>query len=60
MATEKEIRETILRIAGNPSVGAIVDLADDLAAAIVELDAPPVRGKKPDVETRVLGSSETR
>lgn len=60
MATEKEIRETILRVAGNPSVGAIVDLADDLAAAISELDAPPVRGKKPDVETRVLGPSETR
>jgi hypothetical protein len=60
MATEEQIRETILRVAGYPSVGAIVDLADELAAEIAELDARPVRGKKVSPETRVIGPSETR
>lgn len=60
MATSEEIRETILRVAGNPAAGAIVDMADELADAIAEIDSPPVRGKKPDVETRVVGPSETR
>jgi hypothetical protein len=60
MATISEIRETILRVAGNPSVGAIVDLADELAAEISALDSPPVRGKKVSPETRVIGPLETR
>jgi hypothetical protein len=60
VATPGEIRETILRVAGNPAAGAIVDIADELADAIAGLDEPPVRGVKPEVETRVVGPAETR
>lgn len=60
MATQAEIKKTILRVAGNPSVGAIASLADDMAAAIVALDESPVRGKKPEKEMRVFGPTETR
>lgn len=60
MPTPAEIRETILRVAGNPAAGAIVDMADELADAISKLDEVPVRGVKPDVETRVVGPAEIR
>jgi hypothetical protein len=60
MATVGEIKETILRVAGNPSVGVLADLAEAMALAIVELDAPVVRGKKPPIETRVTVVSEKR
>jgi len=60
MATEAEIKKAILRVAGNPSVGSIVSLADEMAAAIVALDEVPVRGKKASPETRVFGPAETR
>lgn len=60
MATQAEIKKTILRVAGNPSVGAIASLADEMAAAIVALDESPVRGAKAEKETRVFGPTETR
>lgn len=43
MATAKEIERVILKIAGNPSVGAIKDLAPQWAQAIAELDAPKIK-----------------
>jgi len=39
MATFDEIKATILDVAGNPTSGAIADLADSWAAAIVSLDS---------------------
>jgi hypothetical protein len=60
VATRAEIRDAILRVAGNPSVGAIASLADEMADAIAALDEVPVRGKKPEKETRVFGPTETR
>ena len=43
MATAKEIERTILNIAGNPSVGAVKDLAPVWAEAIAKLDEPKVK-----------------
>lgn len=60
MASKEDIKKTILRITGNPSAGAMAAIVDDLAEAIAELDSPTARGKKPEVETRVIDPSETR
>ena len=38
MATKDQIKKTILDLAGNPSSGVIVDLADTWAEAIEKLD----------------------
>jgi hypothetical protein len=54
MADQETIKRTILKIAGNPSVGPIKDLADEWARAIVALDAEPTK------ETRVTKAAETR
>lgn len=54
MADHEAIKREILRIAGNPSAGAIKDLADEWARAIVALDVEPTK------ETRVMKAAETR
>jgi hypothetical protein len=40
MATQKEIKDAILAVAGNPDSGLIYDYADRFAEAIAGLDAP--------------------
>jgi hypothetical protein len=40
MATKEQIKQTILSIAGDPSVGEIYSLADKWADAIWKLDNP--------------------
>jgi hypothetical protein len=40
MATKQQIKDTILKIAGEPSVGEIYSLADKWADAIWKLDNP--------------------
>lgn len=40
MATQKEIKDAILAVAGNPDSGVIHDYAERFAEAIVGLDAP--------------------
>ncbi len=40
MATKEQIKQTILAIAGDPSVGEIYSLADKWADAIWKLDNP--------------------
>jgi hypothetical protein len=40
MATQQEIKNAILAVAGNPDSGVIFDYADRMASAIVGLDAP--------------------
>lgn len=55
MASKKEIKEAILKVAGNPVSGPIASLADAMADAVVALD------KKPEPKTkRVLDVPETR
>ena len=57
MATRDQIKQTILRVAGNPTSGVVKDLADEWARQIEELDNPPVQRSK---EKRVMESSEIR
>lgn len=54
MATQAQIKKTILQIAGNPETGSIKELADEMARAIAELD------KEPAKESRVIEAAETR
>jgi hypothetical protein len=58
MATQDEIKRAILKAAGNPSVGVIADLADDLAKEVWELDN--TNSYNPAKEARVVDSKETR
>lgn len=58
MATKQEIKDAILKVAGNPVSGVIAELADAIAQAVVDLDAPvSVRAEK---ETRVTKPTEIR
>jgi len=57
MATEKQIENVILELAGKPSSGIIKELAPKWARAIAEMDKVPTQEKK---ETRVTDSSEIR
>jgi hypothetical protein len=58
MATQDEIKKAILKAAGNPSVGVIADMADDLAKAVWQLDN--TNSYNPAKEARVVDSKETR
>jgi hypothetical protein len=58
MASKDDIKRAILKTAGNPSVGIIADLADDLAKAVWELDN--TNSHNPAKEARVVESKETR
>jgi hypothetical protein len=58
MATKDEIKAAILKSAGNPTVGVIADMADDLAKAVWELDNK--NSENPAKEARVIESKETR
>ena len=58
MASKDDIKRAILKVAGNPSVGVIADLADDLAKAVWELDN--TNSYNPAKEARVVQSKETR
>jgi hypothetical protein len=58
MASQDEIKKAILKAAGNPSVGVIADMADDLAKAVWQLDN--TNSYNPAKEARVVDSKETR
>jgi hypothetical protein len=58
MATQDDIKKAILNAAGNPSVGVIADIADDLAKAVWELDN--TNSYSPAKEARVVDIKETR
>lgn len=65
MADKETIKQAILAAAGNPSVGAIAEMADAMADAVVSLDKPkqPVRYAErvqASKETRVMDARETR
>ena len=70
MASKEQIKQVILQIAGDPSVGEIYSLADKWADAIYKLDNPDV-AQKSDAdgnttayvatrETRITKPTETR
>lgn len=58
---KQQIKEAILKVAGNPDSGAIAELADAMAEAVANIDKP-VETKKfnPVAETRITEISETR
>jgi hypothetical protein len=58
MATQNDIKNAILKAAGNPSVGVIAEMADELAKAVWELDN--TNSYNPAKEARVVDSKETR
>lgn len=41
MTTQAEVKKAILKAAGNPVSGVIVEMADDFARAVMELLKPP-------------------
>lgn len=57
MASQEQIRQTILKVAGNPDSGPIRALADEMAQAIADLDEPPHQADK---EKRILIPTEVR
>jgi hypothetical protein len=62
MASKQEIKDTILKVAGEPISGVIFDLAETWADAIVALDAPQTAAIAPAAtkETRVTKPEEVR
>lgn len=57
---KEQIKSAILKTAGNPESGAIADLADAIADAILNIDTPEVKKFNPVSETRVIESKEIR
>lgn len=62
MASKDEIKDVILKLAGEPVSGPIADLAEKWAEAIVALDAPQTAASAPAApkETRITKPVETR
>lgn len=67
MANKQEIKDTILKTAGNPETGVIKDFADELAEAIVKLISGEAQSSansssqsSATKETRVVGVAEKR
>jgi hypothetical protein len=67
MTSKKEIKETILKTAGNPETGVIKDFADELAEAIAKLISGDAQSgannnSQSDTakETRIVGVAEKR
>lgn len=57
---KNKIKETILKVAGNPSSGIIAEMAEQFAQAIVDIDKPEVKNFNPVSETRIVETKETR
>lgn len=57
---KEQIKSAILKTAGNPESGAIADLVDQMAEAILNIDKPEVKKFNPISETRVIESKEIR
>lgn len=63
MATRQDIKDAILKVAGNPDSGVVRQYVDAWADAIVALDEPvkPEVKAEPEVkETRVISAAEKR
>jgi hypothetical protein len=57
MATKEQIKDAILKAAGNPETGVIADMADQFAEAVLGLEE---KSSAPAKETRVVESKEIR
>jgi hypothetical protein len=57
MATKEQIKEAILKAAGDPTVGVIAEMADQFAEAVLSLEE---KSSAPAKETRVVESKEIR
>ena len=57
---KSEIKNIILKTAGYPDSGAIFNLADDIADAIIKAGQPEIKKFEPSKETRVVETKETR
>jgi hypothetical protein len=55
----EEIKQAILKVAGNPDSGPIAELADAMADAICDTK-PETKKFDPVKETRIIESHETR
>lgn len=60
MATKDEIKNAILKVAGDPVSGAIKDLAESMAEAVHAIDNPPSSLRVETKENRVTKPAETR
>lgn len=67
MVSKKEIKDTILKTAGNPETGVIKEFADELAEAIAKLVGGEAQSGANSSsqsgeakETRVVGAAERR
>jgi hypothetical protein len=60
MATRDEIKDAILKVAGDPVSGAIKDLAESMADAVHAIDNPPSSQRVEIKENRVTKPAETR
>jgi hypothetical protein len=57
MATKEQIKDAILKAAGNPETGVIADMADQFAEAVLSLEE---KSSAPAKEVRVVESKEIR
>ena len=57
---KEQVKQTILKTAGYPESGAIKDIADALADAIMKIDEPEIKKYEPVKETRVVEINEVR
>jgi hypothetical protein len=57
MATKEQIKDAILKAAGNPESGVIADMADQFAEAVLGLEE---KASTPAKEVRVVESKEIR
>jgi hypothetical protein len=56
----EQVKQAILKTAGYPESGAIKDIADALADAIIKIDEPEIKKYELVKETRVVESNEVR
>ena len=57
---KNKVKEAILKVAGNPIIGPIAELADAMAEAVVNIDKPETKKFNPVSETRIVEVKETR
>lgn len=57
---KQQIKEAILKVAGNPESGIIAEMADAFAEAVANIDKPETKKFEPVKETRVQEVKETR
>lgn len=55
-----KIKAALLKAAGNPESGAIADLVDAMAQAVIDIDKPEAKSFSPVEETRVIKVTEKR